>query len=320
MERIRHYLKLLKEYAVDYVLENTGLKVLALLITAVLWLSVASRPESQITLQNVPVLLRNLPDSPPLTVTNFNTASARVSIRGPRDVLDTLRTSDVTAIADFKDVEPGVRIIQLALDKSTLPTSVKAEVIEPRNIRVTVEREESKEVPIRPRFDGVPPAGYEVIGWHISPNAVQIVGAESHIRDISHVSTETVTLSDKTEAYSEQVDIIIDSPEVSIKDDGLRKPMLTVNIGEVRKERVIDRVPVELIGAPPAAQVSPRFVKVVLFGAHSAIDAMTPDDIQAIVDYAGRQGRGRVVPEITLRNYSDQVSVRSVEPEAVQVR
>ena len=40
MDKLWRTLKVLKEYAKDYVLENTGLKVLALLITAVIWLSV----------------------------------------------------------------------------------------------------------------------------------------------------------------------------------------------------------------------------------------------------------------------------------------
>ena len=69
MDWMNQYLKGLKEYARDYVLENTGLKVLALLITGVLWLSIASRPVSQTALNGVPIELFNLPVSPePLTV------------------------------------------------------------------------------------------------------------------------------------------------------------------------------------------------------------------------------------------------------------
>ena len=51
---MQRYLTAIREYLKDYILENTGLKVLALLITAVLWLSVASRPVQQVTLRNVP--------------------------------------------------------------------------------------------------------------------------------------------------------------------------------------------------------------------------------------------------------------------------
>src|SRR3989441_7352900 len=101
MDWMNDYLKGLKEYARDYVLENTGLKVLALLITAVLWLSVASRPVSQITLNAVPIVLVNLATSPnPLTVSKYDTLTARVYLEGPRDVLDALRAGQLTVTAD----------------------------------------------------------------------------------------------------------------------------------------------------------------------------------------------------------------------------
>ena len=100
MDRFWEYLILIKDYARDYALENTGLKVLALLITAVLWWSVASRPVSQITVNNVPIELHNLPESLIITLSTETTLAARVSLRGPRDVLDTLRSSDLAVIAD----------------------------------------------------------------------------------------------------------------------------------------------------------------------------------------------------------------------------
>src|SRR5215212_4760806 len=130
MDRVWHYLTVLKEYAKDYILENTGLKVLALLITAVLWLSVASRPVRQITMQNVPVEFRNL-ESPTLTVSRYETLSARVYLEGPRDVVESLRPSEVAVFADMTGVEPGVRVRSLTLDASRLPASVKGEVEPP---------------------------------------------------------------------------------------------------------------------------------------------------------------------------------------------
>src|SRR5437879_4668911 len=112
MDWMSQYLKGLKEYARDYVLENTGLKVLALLITAVLWLSVASRPVSQTALNGVPIELFNLPVSPePLTVSKYETLTARVYLEGPRDVLDALRSGQLSVTADMSNVEPGVRVI-----------------------------------------------------------------------------------------------------------------------------------------------------------------------------------------------------------------
>jgi YbbR domain-containing protein len=319
MDWMSQYLKDLKEYARDYVLENTGLKVLALLITAVLWLSVASRPVSQITLNAVPIALVNLGASNPLTVSKYDTLTARVYLEGPRDVLDALRAGQLTVSADMSNVEPGVRVIPLTIEPAGLPASVKVKEIEPRAIRVTVERVIAKEVPIIPRFEDQPRAGYEVIDWQITPATVRIGGAESQVRDITEVSTETVRLNDRFAPFSETVAIDIGSPNLSISDDSGRKVMLQVNIGEVRKERVIDNVPITLLGAPRRARPSVRLVKVTVYGASSIVDSITAADVNVEIDY--HAGSVLFTPNVTLTSdLASRVEVRSVEPQKVRVR
>lgn len=319
MDWMNQYLKDLKEYARDYVLENTGLKVLALLITGVLWLSVAARPVSQITLNAVPIALVNLGTANPLTVSKYDTLTARVYLEGPRDVLDALRAGQLTVSADMSKAEPGVRVIPLTIEPAGLPASVKVKEIEPRSIRVTVERVIEKEVPITPRFEGEPRTGYEVIDWQITPATVSIGGAESQVRDITVASTETVRLNDRIAPFSETVAIDIGSPNLSISDNSGRKVMLQVNIGEVRKERVIDNVPVTLLLAPRRARPNPRFVKVTVYGASSAVDGVTAADVSAEIEY--HSGSARFTPKVTLSSdLASRVVVHSVEPQMVRVR
>lgn len=318
MDWMRDYLKVVREYARDYVLEHTGLKVLALLITAVLWLSVASRPVSQIALNGVPIEFRNWPESPNLTVSKYDTLLARVYVEGPRDVLDSLRPGQLSVTADMSGVEPGVRVIPLEVAPSSLPANVRVKAIDPPRIKVTVERVIEKEVPIIPRFEGEPPQGYQVIDWQITPATVNIGGAESQVREITEVSTETVRLTDKTESFSQQVAIDIGSPSLSLSSSSGGKVMLQVNIGELRKERVIDNVPVVLFGAPARARVIPRFVRVTIYGPRSAVDAMTLEDVNVGIDY--QPGAGVFTPRVTLSpGFAERVVVRSVEPQKVRV-
>ena len=325
MDRKFDWLTAIKEYGKDYVLENTGLKVLALFITAVLWLSVASRPISEITMYNVPIEFKNLPgDSPQLTVSNYDppTEAARVYIRGPRDVLDNIRASDLVAYVDLSDVEPGVRVRNLQLDASRLPVSVVARVLEPRSLRVTLERTEEREVQVRPRIDGVPPEGYEVIGKTISPNSVRITGAASQVRDINEVSTETVSLTDRRETFNELVAVDLGNPNVNFKDESARNVMLTVYIGEIRKERVIDRIPIVIKGAPPDLKFQPSHARVTLIGARSAIEALTPEDVTVSATYEKQSARSselELQAEISAA-YADLVKVQTLQPTVVRLR
>jgi YbbR domain-containing protein len=319
MNWMNDHLRSLKEYATDYVLENTSLKVLALLITGVLWLSVASRPVSQVALNGA--IEFNLPESLPLTVSKYDTATARVYLEGPREALDTLRAGQLTVTADMTDVEPGVRVITLKVEpgRNGLPLNVRVEKIEPPRVRVTVERMIEREVTITPRWEGEPPPGSEVVDWHITPPNVMIAGAESQMREITGVSTETVRLTDKTGAFSEQVAIDTGSPTLNLGEDSPRKVMLTVNVAEVRKERVIEDVPVAVFGATARARALPRVVKVTVYGARSILADMTAADVSVGVEY--QSGARMFTPRVTLSpGFADRVVVRSVEPTTVRIK
>jgi YbbR domain-containing protein len=318
MERARYWLGVAKEYAKNYALENTSLKVLALMITAVLWLSVTSRPMSEVVLRNVRVELRNL--APDLAVSKYDNLTATVAVRGPRDILDTLNSSELSAIADMTGVEPGVRVIALKVDTGMLPANLDEPIIEPRTIRVTVERQIEREVVIKPRFDGDPAQGYQLLNWQVVPDKVEIVGASSQVRSVDDVSTETVSLAGKTSTFSQVVAIDIGSPNVNIKDNEGRKVSLTVIIGEVREERTLERVPVTLNGAPMGAAAHPNFVSVRVAGPRSLVQALTQSDVSAIVQYRkGQQGSRELQVDVNVPAYSE-VRVVAVTPDVVRIR
>lgn len=316
MSRAVNWRDPLKRFASDYILENTGLKILALLITAMLWLSVASRPVTEVTFSNVPIDIRIPEASPDLIVSKSDTLTARVVLSGPRDVLDTLGLGDLAVVADMADVEPGVRVIQLQVDRTRLPASVQERAIEPRNIRVTLERVIEREVPIKPRFEGEPPPEF-VVRWEMSPTVVRIKGQASQVRAIEDVSTETFSLTGKIGEFNEEVAIDIGAPNVNVSEGQPDRVQLRVFIEEVRRERTIARVPVSLIGAPPRARVDPRFVSVKLAGPRSSVESLTAADLDVRVAYGGG---GEATPVASVLRDADRVSVLAVEPAVVRIR
>lgn len=319
---MQKFLEAIKDYARDYALENTGLKVLALLITGVLWLSVASRPVSRVTLRDVPIEFRHLKESPRLIVSKADALVAQVFVEGPRDAIDALRSGEVAVVADMTDVEAGVRVIRLKLDTNRLPANVISREVEPRTIGVTVERVIEKDLPVMPNLEGQLPPGYEIISWQITPETVRVSGAESQMRDVTQLSTETVSLTGKTAPFSGRVAIYTGALSLTIIDEGRTDVMLSVNVGEVRKERVLGRVPVAVSGAPARHEPVPRFVKITLFGATSAVDAMTAADVNVAVEYDQPAAKsGLFTPKVTVApGYSALVTVRSVEPASVRIK
>jgi YbbR domain-containing protein len=231
-------------------------------------------------------------------------------------VLDALRPGDLAVIADLSDVEPGVRVIQLQFDRTRLPASVQERGIEPRSIRVTLERVVEREVQIKPRFEGEPPAGYAV-HWEVSPTHVRIKGQASQVRDINEVSTETFSLVGKIGYFTESVAVDIGAPNVNVSEGQPDRVQLKVIIDEIQKERTIERVPVSLIGARPGVRVVPRFVTVRISGPRSVVESITANDIEVKAGYAGA---AEIALTGSLRRDAERVIVVGIEPGSVRVR
>ena len=319
MDRLPYGLNALKEYFKDYILQNTGLKILALLITCVLWLSVASRL-SQVTLNPVPIEFSNPPQD--LTISKYDTLSAKVFLRGPKDVIDSLRPSELAVIADLQGIEPGVRVIPLKVDVKRLPPSIDEQSveIEPRSIRVTIERIVEAELPLKPRIEGEVPAGYEIYQVVSTPQVIKVTAPASHIKDITYVTTESVNVGGKTESFSQQVAIDTGSPNVSPSEENL-KVMLTVVIGEARKERVLEKVPVSFINVPPGVALQPKYVRVSLLGPPSIIDSLSPAEVEVIADYAlmnTPSNEGKLDARVSA--HTDKVTVKNIEPSIIRLQ
>jgi len=173
---------------------------------------------------------------------------------------------------------------------------------------------------VKPRFDGEPSHGYQVVNWQVLPSSIRVVGAASQIRDITEVSTETVSLSGKSTSFTENVAIDIGSTNISIEGDSSRQVNLTVNIAEARKERVIDKVPVSVTGSS-TARPNPAFVSVKVSGPASSVDLLAPSDLSATVEYR-KNARGEidVKPDVRLSNDPDNIRIISVTPDSIRLK
>ncbi len=190
-------------------------------------------------------------------------------------------------------------------------------------MRVTVEPVIEREVPVKARTEGEPPPGYTVLDNLIAPETVWITGAESEIQKTNEVLTETVSLSGKTEPFSMQVAIDLNSGKLALVNEKDRKVMVTVVIGEVRKERQFARVPVVITGpAPQGARAFPDNVTITLYGPRSLMDTLKPEELVVSVQYQpGAGATHRYAPSVLLpAAYGDSIQVISIEPREVLVK
>lgn len=159
--------------------------ILALLLGLTVWLIVnqEQNPVQEADLSgSVPIALSGL--QPGLVITSDIPQTARIRLRAQRSTWQSITTDDVLVTGDLSQYGPGTYQIPLQV-------SIRAQAIlvssTPANIRVTIEEQKERELPIQIHLDGKPATGYSAGEPTIDPHSVTVNGPRSAVELISEI-------------------------------------------------------------------------------------------------------------------------------------
>ncbi len=172
-------------------------------------------------------------------------------------------------------------------------------------------------MPVAPVIDGDPAPGFVVGKYSSDPATVEIVGPDSHVRQVAEATTEPVSVKDAKSRVRDNVTIgVVDS---SVRLVQAQSANVTVEIWPAPVERRMADVPVRWrnLGAGLRAQISPRLVHVTVRGSKDPLAALTDDSVQAFVDLAGL-GSGRYNLRVQV-DPAESFGVVAIDPAVVSV-
>ena len=189
---------------------NLGLKIMALVFAALLWLIVVNidDPVESTTFRNIDVTVQNTE-----VVTNEgktykildDTQKVSVVVRAKRSVLAKLSSSSIIATADMSEMQ----ISSLIPITATVPGYEGQYTAEatPGNLKVKIEDQTKNPFPVNVSVTGIPRDGYVVGNTPTNPAKVTVSGAESLVNsidkavakvDVSGLSKTTVLQAELT--------------------------------------------------------------------------------------------------------------------------
>ena len=136
-----------------------GLMLVSLVLAAGLWLLVAGEQTVERTMR-IPLEFTNLPAHLELAGDAPDTVDVRV--RGASASLSRLTTGDLMAVLDLRQAKPGQRLFHLQGADVRAPLSVEIVQVQPSSVAMTFETSETKIVPVSPRVEGQPAAGFRI--------------------------------------------------------------------------------------------------------------------------------------------------------------
>lgn len=298
----------------DLLFADWGLKLLALGVSLGLWFAVTGqRVPASARLRRVPLRFV-LPND--VEISNDPREEVDVTLRGGKQVLNSLRSQDVAVTFDASGYSPGERLVRLARESVTLELpeganagDVSVERIEPSTVPLRLERRAERELEVEPRLEGKVPEGYELLGVEARPARARVRGPESRLNELKKAPTETILLEGKTSGFVAS-QIAVDLPDRRLVPLDAVVDVI-VRIGETRTTRRFDGVPVRLSqGANGTAQ--PARASVELRGARSVMEKLRADEIALVLETSPD---GSLRPRLSLPSGSDaEIELLSTHP------
>lgn len=296
-------------------LDNVGFKVAALVVVAMLWISVtADERQAQPVSTRVSVDVRD---------------SSWVLMEHPAEVSTTFqgRTRELLGLVLDR---PTVRIevdsvtgermrVALPLDRVEYDRDLGPvpSFINPPAIDLRFERRTSARVPVRMEVDPVPAPGYAVMGdVSVEPESVTVRGPASWIERLTGLPTRALRLEglENTVIRDVPLDLPEDVPGASADPAAV---LVTVTLDSLVVREL--RVPVRLTGdAAASARVEPDSVTVSLRGGAAAVERWSAEFPPLDVEVSTPPTGPREVTLATTVDPDDPIAVR-LEPETVSI-
>jgi len=293
---------------------NLGLKVMAIALASLLWLTVAGQHVVERSLR-VPLEFRNIPKA--LEIVGNTPDTIDVRVRGSSAVLTRLQPGEIVAVLDVSGARTGSRLFQVRADEVRAPFGVEVTQVVPSTLALELERSARRKVSVVPAVDGQPAPGYVVGTKTVDPPTVDIIGPESRVRQISEATTEPVSIKGARARVRDTVNVgVIDS---AVRLAQPQTAQVTIDIWPAPVEHRLLDVPIRWrnLSGGLSAQLSPSLTNVTVRGTNELVAGLRPDAILAYVDLAGL-GAGRYNLRIQV-DQTERFGVDAIDPPLVTV-
>lgn len=293
---------------------HLGLKIVAIALAILLWLTVAGEHVVE-RIMRVPLEFRNIPAE--LEVVGDPPATVDVRLRGSSGLLSRLEGTEVVAVLDLSNARPGSRLFNIRADEVRAPYGVEVAQVVPGTLAIELEKSARRIVPVVPPLEGEPAPGFVVGRITSDPATVEIRGPESRVRRLAEAITEPVTVAGARERVRDVVTVGV--ADAALRLSQPQSATVLVEILPAPVERTVSDVPIRWrnLGTGLRAKLVPSRADVTIRGRKETLADLQAAAIEAFVDLAGL-GPGRYNLRVQT-DPSQDFGVSAVAPQAVDV-
>ncbi|MDI3317684.1 MAG: CdaR family protein [Bacillota bacterium] len=204
--------------------DNRAVWAVAFVVALLLWGFAARNPTQQQNLASAPVELVHLPAD--LVATDVSPDRVTVTLAGTG--LTSPEVVGLKARVDMSGARPGSR--SYAVSEVPVPRGISLVGIFPDHVRVTLERRETRTLPVHVVTIGEPAQGMAVAGSTATPARVQVEGPSSRIWRISTVEVRVDVAGARADLRQGAVPVALDASGLEVHGVRFHPDQVTVDV------------------------------------------------------------------------------------------
>lgn len=185
--------------------KNLGMKAFSLFLAFVLWSSIVSRAP-EVRWFTIPIEIMTGDDQ---VVVSSEQRRAEISLRGDTTVLNRISQEQLRAVVPVDQNGPGRHtIVVVPAEIQGVPRGVTEIEIHGSGFEITLDRKETKLLPVEIQFSGDVSPGYKVENVTIQPTLVEVTGPASSFGEVEAIPTEHIEIGDVTDSFTRPVKLV----------------------------------------------------------------------------------------------------------------
>lgn len=240
----------------EKLLKNWGLKIMAVLISFLIWFLVANIEDYSVTktITGIPVAILNEEaiTSQDMVYEIVQGRTVDIKVEGRRSVVEKLTLEDFVASADLSQLSI-TNSVQITVDAASnvIRREINISVVDSM-MKVAIEERGEQKLPISVVTVGETQDGYAVVSAAATPNMVTVTGAASKVKDIKTVRVEVDVEGLNTSISTRGELILLDADGERIESDKITRNMSSVSVKvTIQKTK---EVPVQIIPSGEVAE------------------------------------------------------------------
>ena len=203
----------MSDFLRKHVVQNLGLKLIALALSVSLWLAVSRDPVAEVALE-VPIEFHNIPQN--VDISSEKIPQAQIRVRGPQRIVRGLRTPDVYADIDLTNLSPGERTFDLTARQIHAPSELQVVQVIPSQLHLSFDTHFSREVEVRPRVIGTFAQGFRIKRILVDPPKIAISGPRKRVEAVDAAITDPLDVSGTTDRVTLARHAYVSDPLVQV--------------------------------------------------------------------------------------------------------